>query len=106
MSDLYAKNQKPCIVFRRLAILLTEKKFDSIKVMLFDNKYLHIWFISEKIIPHRHKIFYSLVGNVWQQLDPDIFKYIDMPVGTRLIRISPEAFEIDENNKKIYMTKR
>lgn len=46
------------------------------------------------------------VGTVWQQLDPDIFKYIDMPVGTRLIRISPESFEIDKNDKKIYMVKR
>lgn len=46
------------------------------------------------------------VGNVWQQLDPDIFKYIDMPVGTKLIRISSEAFEIDKNDKPIYMVKR
>ena len=46
------------------------------------------------------------VGNVWQQLDPDIFKYIDMPIGTKLIRISPEDFEIDKNDKKIYMVKR
>lgn len=46
------------------------------------------------------------VGNIWQQLDSDIFKYIDMPIGTRLIRISPEAFEIDKNNKEIYMVKR
>lgn len=46
------------------------------------------------------------VGNVWQQLDSDIFKYIDMPIGTRLIRISSEAFEIDKNDKEIYMAKR
>ncbi|MDE6026203.1 MAG: DUF2185 domain-containing protein [Lachnospiraceae bacterium] len=46
------------------------------------------------------------VGNVWQQLDSDIFKYIDMPVGTKLIRISPEAFEVDKNDKPIYMVKR
>lgn len=46
------------------------------------------------------------VGNVWQQLDPDIFKYIDMPIGTRLIRISQDAFEIDKNDKAIYMVKR
>lgn len=46
------------------------------------------------------------VGNVWQQLDSDIFKYIDMPVGTKLIRVSPEAFEIDKNDKPIYMVKR
>lgn len=46
------------------------------------------------------------VGNVWQQWDPDIFKYIDMPAGTRLIRISKDAFEIDKNDKEIYMVKR
>lgn len=46
------------------------------------------------------------VGNVWQQLDSDIFKYIDMPIGTKLIRISQEAFEIDKNDKEIYMIKR
>ncbi len=46
------------------------------------------------------------VGSVWQQFDPDIFKYIDMPIGTKLIRVSSEAFEIDKNDKKIYMVKR
>lgn len=46
------------------------------------------------------------VGNVWQQFDSDIFKYIDMPIGTKLIRISSEAFEIDKNDKEIYMIKR
>lgn len=46
------------------------------------------------------------VGAVWQQLDSDIFKYIDMPIGTKLIRISSEAFEIDKNDKEIYMVKR
>ena len=61
---------------------------------------------NDKYMLDAKNIELAYVGNVWQQLDPDIFKYIDMPVGTRLIRISPEAFEIDENNKKIYMTKR
>ena len=46
------------------------------------------------------------VGTVWQQLDEDIFKYIDMPAGTKLIRISSNEFEIDKNNKEIYMAKR
>lgn len=46
------------------------------------------------------------VGDVWQQFDRDIFKYIDMPVGTRLIRISPEDFEIDKNDKEIFTVKR
>ncbi|MCM1044668.1 MAG: DUF2185 domain-containing protein [Candidatus Gastranaerophilales bacterium] len=46
------------------------------------------------------------VGRVWQQFDSDIFKYIDMPVGTRLIRISEKDFEIDRNDKEIYTVKR
>lgn len=46
------------------------------------------------------------VGAVWQQFDPDIFKYIDMPAGTKLIRISSDTFEIDKNDKEIYMEKR
>lgn len=46
------------------------------------------------------------LGTVWQQLDPDIFKYIDMPVGTKLIRISQNEFEIDKNDKEIYTAKR
>ena len=36
-----------------------------------------------------------VVGMVWQRLNRDIFKYIDMPVGTKLIRISSSEFEID-----------
>lgn len=40
------------------------------------------------------------------QLDPDIWKYIDNPVGTKLIRISSNEFEIDKNDKEIYMEKR
>ena len=36
-----------------------------------------------------------VVGMVWQRLNRDIFKYIDMPVGTKLIRISSKEFEID-----------
>lgn len=47
-----------------------------------------------------------VVGMVWQQLDRDIFKYIDMPVGTKLIRVSTNEFEIDKNDKEIYMEKR
>lgn len=46
------------------------------------------------------------VGMVWQRLDSDIFKYIDMPTGTKLIRISSNEFEIDKNDKEIYMQKR
>lgn len=47
-----------------------------------------------------------VVGTVWQRLDRDIFKYIDMPTGTKLIRISSNEFEIDKNDKEIYMEKR
>lgn len=47
-----------------------------------------------------------VVGMVWQRLDRDIFKYIDMPVGTKLIRVSSNEFEIDKNDKEIYMEKR
>ena len=36
-----------------------------------------------------------VVGMVWQRLNRDIFKYIDMPEGTKLIRISSNEFEID-----------
>ena len=36
-----------------------------------------------------------VVGMVWQRLNRHIFKYIDMPVGTKLIRISSNEFEID-----------
>lgn len=53
-----------------------------------------------------HNIELISVGMVWQQLDPDIFRYIDMPIGTRMIRISEENFEIDQNDKEIYVMKR
>lgn len=40
------------------------------------------------------------------QLDPDILEYIENPVGTALIRISSNEFEIDKNDKEIFMEKR
>lgn len=40
------------------------------------------------------------------QLDPDIWNYIDSPVGTELIRISSNEFEIDKRDKEIFMEKR
>ncbi|MBR3674331.1 MAG: DUF2185 domain-containing protein [Clostridia bacterium] len=40
------------------------------------------------------------------QLDPDIWNYIDNPVGTKFIRVSSNEFEIDKNDKEIYMEKR
>ena len=39
-------------------------------------------------------------------LDPDILKYIDYPIGTKLIRISSHEFEADKHNKKIFVEKR
>ena len=42
-----------------------------------------------------------VVGMVWQRLNRDIFKYIDMPVGTKLIRISSNEFEIDTFRLKV-----
>lgn len=45
------------------------------------------------------------IGQVCQ-LDSDVWKHIDNPVGTRLIRISSDEFEIDHNDKKIFFEKR
>lgn len=45
------------------------------------------------------------VGAVWQ-LDSDVFRFIDAPVGTKLIRVSSNAFEADKGDKGIYMEKR
>lgn len=45
------------------------------------------------------------VYNVYQ-LDSDIWNYIDNPIGTKLIRISSNEFEIDNNDKEIYIEKR
>lgn len=47
-----------------------------------------------------------MVGTVWQRFDHDILEYIDLPVGSKLIRISSNKFEIDKNDKEIYMAKR
>ncbi len=46
------------------------------------------------------------VGMLWQQFDMDIFPYIDMPIGSRLIRISEDEFEEDKYQKEIYTAKR
>ena len=40
------------------------------------------------------------------QLDPDIWEYIENPVGTHLIRISSTEFEIDDETKEIFTEKR
>lgn len=39
------------------------------------------------------------------QYDSAIWKHITAPVGTRLIRVSAEEFEVDDNTKEIYMEK-
>ena len=39
------------------------------------------------------------------QYDWTISKYINSPIGTRLIRVSSEEFEEDQNDKEIYMDK-
>lgn len=69
------------------------------------------WFFAsgnedEEYLSDTKNLMLLVVGMVWQRLDRDIFKYIDMPVGTKLIRISPNEFEIDKNDKEIYMEKR
>lgn len=46
------------------------------------------------------------VGDVWQRFDPDILRYIDAPAGTRLVRISADTFEIDQNDKPVFTMKR
>lgn len=61
---------------------------------------------DDKYMSDYRNIELASVGYVWQQLDTDIFKYIDMPIGTKLIRISFETFEIDKNDKEIYMVRR
>lgn len=61
---------------------------------------------NDKYLSDHRNIDLISVGTVWQQFDSDIFKYIDMPIGTKLIRISPETFEIDKQDKEIYMIKR
>lgn len=61
---------------------------------------------NDQYVSDHRNIELISVGTVWQQFDSDIFKYIDMPIGTKLIRISSETFEIDKRDKEIYMVKR
>lgn len=69
------------------------------------------WFFAsgnedDEYLSEPENLMLAMVGSVWQRLDKDIFKYIDMPPGTKLIRISPDEFETDKNDKEIYMVKR
>lgn len=43
-----------------------------------------------------HHLALVPVGIVWQQFDPDIFRYLDSPAGTRLMRVSEDRFEPDQ----------
>lgn len=69
------------------------------------------WFFAsgkeeEQYLSDPKNLMLLAVGMVWQRLDRDIIKYIDMPIGTKLIRVSSNAFEIDKNEKEIYTEKR
>ena len=43
--------------------------------------------------------------NTIANYDPDIIPYLNLPIGTVLIRISEHEFEIDKRDKPIYVTK-
>lgn len=61
---------------------------------------------EEGYLDDSRNIQFLPVGMVWQRLDPDIFLYLDRPVGTRLIRTAPDRFEIDHLDREIYTIKR
>ena len=44
--------------------------------------------------------------NEINNLDSDIFKYLDSPIGSEFIRVSSNEFEEDHKNKKAYIEKR
>ena len=60
---------------------------------------------SEEYVNDHKNIVLMAVGAVYQR-DPAVFPHIDSPVGTQLVRVSPDAFEPDEEGKKIYMEQR
>lgn len=69
------------------------------------------WFFAsgneaDEYLSDPENLMLLMVGVVWQRFDRDIFKYIDMPAGTKLIRISSNEFEIDKNDREIHMAKR
>ena len=53
-----------------------------------------------------HHLALVPVGIVWQQFDPDIFRYLDSPAGTRLIRVSEDRFEPDQPDREICAVRR
>ena len=60
---------------------------------------------DEEYINDYRNLVLMKVGAVYQR-DPAIFGHIDSPVGTSFVRVSPVAFEPDEEGKKIYMEQR
>ena len=53
-----------------------------------------------------HHLALVPVGIVWQQFDPDIFRYLDSPAGTRLMRVSEDRFEPDQPDREICAVRR
>ncbi len=60
---------------------------------------------AEEYVNDHKNIVLMAIGTVYQR-DPAVFPHIDSPVGTQLVRVSPDAFEPDEKGKKIYMEQR
>lgn len=60
---------------------------------------------DDEYINDYHNIQLMSINSV-MQYDSAIWKYITSPVGTRLIRVSSEEFEIDENKKEIFKEKK
>ncbi len=60
---------------------------------------------DDKYLASPRNIEVLSIGSVLM-LDKDILKYLDSPVGSELIRISSNEFEIDKKDKEIYMEKR
>lgn len=59
---------------------------------------------DDEYVEDYHNIQLMSIHSV-MQYDGTIWKYINNPVGTRLIRISSDEFEVDTNTKEIYMEK-
>ena len=55
---------------------------------------------------NNHKNLALLSINEINNLDPDIFKYLDCPVGSEFIRISSNEFEEDRKDKPLFIEKR
>ena len=60
---------------------------------------------GDEYISDYRNIALMRVGAVYQK-DPVIFPYIDSPVGTRLVRVSADKFEADEEGREIYTEQR